>query len=44
MFLESVKMVQQIARKKISRSNVWHYAKRHGLVAPKMMRKVAWNS
>jgi len=35
-------MVQQIAGKKISRSNVWRYAKRHNLVMPKMMKKVAW--
>jgi len=42
MSLEAVKLVQGIAGKKISRQNVWRYAKRHGLIAPKMMRKVAW--
>jgi len=42
MSLETARMVQEIAGKKISRSNVRRYAKRHNLVAPKMMRKVAW--
>jgi len=42
MSLESVKMIREIAGKKIGRSNVWRYAKRHGLIVPKMMRKVAW--
>jgi len=40
--LETAKMIQEIAGKKIGRQNVWRYARRHNLVAPKMMRKVAW--
>jgi len=42
MSAEAAKLVQGISGKKISRSNVWRYARRHNLVAPKMMRKVAW--
>jgi len=42
MFAETAKLVQEIASRKINRSNVWRYAKRHNLIAPKMMRKVAW--
>jgi len=42
MTAEAAKLAQEIAGKKISRQNVWRYAKRHNLVAPKMMRKVAW--
>jgi len=42
MSLESAKIVAEIAGKKVSRQNVWRYAKRHNLVAPKYMRKVAW--
>jgi len=37
--LETTEMIQEIAGKRISRQNVWRYAKRHNLVAPKMMRK-----
>jgi len=39
---ETAKPVQQIAGKKIDRTNVRRYAKRHNLVLPKMLRKVAW--
>jgi len=40
--LETTKMIQEIVGKRISRQNVWRYAKRHNLLAPKYMRKVAW--
>ncbi|ADM28749.1 integrase protein [Ignisphaera aggregans DSM 17230] len=40
--LETTEMIQKIVGKRISRQNVWRYAKRHGLIAPKYMRKVAW--
>jgi len=39
--LETVKLVQEVAGKKISRQNAWRYAKKHGLVAPEYMRKAA---
>jgi len=42
MSLGAVKLVYEVAGTKISRQNVWRYAKRHSLVAPKYMRKVAW--
>jgi len=42
MSLESSKFIEVIAGRRISRQNIWRYAKRHGLIAPKMMRKVAW--
>jgi len=42
MSTETAKMAAEIAGKKIDRTNVWRYAKRHSLVVPKYMRKVAW--
>jgi len=42
MSLEAAKLIHEAAGTKISRQNVWRYAKRHSLVAPKYTRKVAW--
>lgn len=40
--METLKVLNEIAPKHISRHQVTKYAGRHGLVRPKLMRKVAW--
>ena len=39
---ETLQLLQRYAGRSINRSVVTRYAKRHGLLAPKMMRKVSW--
>jgi len=40
--LETLKLLEEHASEEVSRNPVARYAKRHGLLAPKHMRKVAW--
>ena len=40
--VESLKMLERIVGKRINRHQVRKYAKRHSLILPKYMRKVAW--
>jgi intergrase/recombinase len=39
---ETLQLLQRYAGRSINRSVVARYAKRHGLLAPKIMRKVSW--
>ena len=39
---ETLQLLQRYAGRSINRSIVARYAKRHGLLAPKYMRKVSW--
>jgi intergrase/recombinase len=39
---ETLQLLQRYADRSINRSVVARYVKRHGLLAPKMMRKVSW--
>jgi len=39
---ETLQLLQRYAGRSINRSVVARYAKRYGLLAPKMMRKVSW--
>jgi len=40
--LETLKLLEKYAGKRVRRQVIRKYAKEHGLVRPKMMRKVAW--
>ncbi|GBF09529.1 hypothetical protein apy_12540 [Aeropyrum pernix] len=40
--LETLGLLNKLAPKHINRHQVTRYAKRHGLVLPKYMRKVSW--
>jgi len=40
--LEALKLVEGIALRRINRHQVRKYARRHGPVLPKYMRKVSW--
>jgi intergrase/recombinase len=40
--IETLELIESFAPKNISRHLVRRYAKRHGLLAPKYMRKVSW--
>lgn len=40
--LDTLKIIKSIAGKKISRHQVRRYAKKHNLLLPKYMRKIAW--
>ncbi len=42
MGIETLKLLQNLAPRRINRNQVTKYAKRHGLVLPKYMRKIAW--
>lgn len=42
MSAETLRMLEGLAPRRISRHQVRHYAKRHDLVLPKYMRKVSW--
>jgi len=42
MSTEALQLLQRYAGSKVDRRNVARYAKRHGLVSPKMLRKVSW--
>jgi Uncharacterized protein conserved in archaea len=40
--LESLRLLEKHARKEVDRFPITRYARRHGLLPPKYMRKVAW--
>jgi len=40
--IEALKMLERIVGKRINRHQIRKYAKRHDLILPKFMRKVAW--
>ncbi len=42
MSLETLKLLESIVPVELTRHQVYRYAKRHGFVAPKMLRKLAW--
>jgi len=42
MSIETLELIKSFAPKNVSRHLVRRYAKRHGLIAPKYMRKVSW--
>ena|GEM_PF-2031822 len=39
---ETLRLLEEQARESVDRNSVRRYAKRHGLLPPKHMRKVAW--
>ena len=40
--LETLRLLEKHVRKEVDRSPITRYARRHGLLPPKHMRKVAW--